>query len=58
MAAINVELEMLGLEDGTVPEEDLPNYQQSQAEAHERRRAEASARARELEARWRSTRGR
>lgn len=58
IAAVNRELQMLGLEDDNVADEELPNYQQSQAEAHERRRAEASARARELEARWRSTRGR
>jgi hypothetical protein len=58
IAAVNRELEMLGLEDDNAADEELPNYQQSQAEAHERQRAEASARARELEARWRSTRGR
>lgn len=58
MAAVNRELEMLGLEDNNAPDDELPDYQQSQAEAHEKRRAEASARARELEARWRSTRGR
>jgi len=58
MAAVNRELEMLGLEDDNARDDELPDYQQSQAEAHERKRAEASARARELEARWRSTRGR
>jgi hypothetical protein len=56
--AVNRELELLGLEDDNAPDDELPDYQQSQAEAHARRRAEASARARELEARWRSTRGR
>jgi hypothetical protein len=58
MAVVNRELEMLGLGDDNAPDDELPNYAQSQAEAHERRRAEASARARELEARWRNTRGR
>ncbi|KAF2826278.1 hypothetical protein CC86DRAFT_293211 [Ophiobolus disseminans] len=58
VAAVNRELEMLGIEDENAPDDELPDYQQSQAEAHRRQRAEASARARELEARWRSTRGR
>lgn len=58
MAAVNRELEMLGLENNSNSDDELPDYQQSQAEAHAKRRAEASARARELEARWRSTRGR
>jgi hypothetical protein len=58
MAAINRELEILGLDDENGPDDELPNYAQSQAETHERRRAEASARAMELEARWRSTRTR
>lgn len=57
MAAVNRELEMLGLEDDYTPDEELPDYAQSQAEAHSRRRAEASARAIELETRWRNTRG-
>ncbi|KAH7073912.1 hypothetical protein BKA63DRAFT_416040 [Paraphoma chrysanthemicola] len=56
--AVNRELELLGLEDDNQLDDELPDYQQSQAEAHAKRRAEASARARELEARWRSTRGR
>jgi hypothetical protein len=56
MAAVNRELEMLGIEDDDASDGELPNYAQSQAEAHARRRAEASARARELEARWRNTR--
>lgn len=55
MAAVNRELEMLGL-DEEGPDDELPDYAQSQAEAHAKRRAEASARARELEARWRNTR--
>jgi hypothetical protein len=54
MAAVNRELELLGLEDDDTLDEELPDYAQSQAEAHARRRAEASARARELEARWRN----
>lgn len=58
IAAVNRELEMLGLEDDNAPDDELPDYAQSQAEAHARSRAEASARARELEARWRSTRAR
>ncbi|KAH8716862.1 hypothetical protein GQ44DRAFT_624647 [Phaeosphaeriaceae sp. PMI808] len=56
IAAVNRELELLGL-DENASDDELPDYAQSQAEAHEKRRAEASARARELEARWRSTRG-
>jgi hypothetical protein len=58
MAAINRELEILGLDDENGLDDELPNYAQSQAETHARRRAEASARAMELEARWRSTRTR
>jgi hypothetical protein len=58
MTAVNRELELLGLDDTRRLDEELPDYAQSQAEAHERRREEASARARELEARWRSTRTR
>ena len=58
MTAVNRELELLGLDDTRRLDEELPDYAQSQAEAHERRREEASARARELEARWRSTRRR
>lgn len=54
---INRELEILGLDDDTRLDDELPDYAQSQAEAHARRRQEASARARELESRWRSTRG-
>jgi hypothetical protein len=56
MAAVNRELELLGLEDENAPDDELPDYAQSQAEAHERSRAEASARARDLENRWRRTR--
>jgi hypothetical protein len=56
MAAVNRELELLGLEDNNAPDDELPDYAQSQAEAYDRRRAEASARARELESRWRRTR--
>jgi hypothetical protein len=58
MATINRELEILGLDDESGLDDELPNYAQSQAETHARRRAEASARAVELEARWRSTRSR
>lgn len=54
MAAVNRELELLGLEDEDTLDEELPDYAQSQAEAHARRRAEATERARELEARWRN----
>jgi hypothetical protein len=56
MVAVNRELELLGLEDDNTPDDELPDYAQSQAEAYDRRRAEASARARELESRWRRTR--
>lgn len=58
MNGINLELERLGLdenEDG--PEDELPDYAQSQAEMSARRRAEATNRARELEARWNNARG-
>lgn len=58
MNTINRELQMLGLEEDRVSDEELPDYAQSQAEAHAKRRQEALARASELEARWRSTRGR
>lgn len=58
MNTINVELEMLGIDDEELPDDELPDYAQSQAEMSARKRAEASARARELEARWRGTRGR
>lgn len=59
--AINLELERLGLaEDDDVPppEDELPDYAQSQAEMHARKRKEAAARARELEDRWNHARGR
>lgn len=56
--AINMELERLGLGDESEPEEELPDYAQSQAEMSARRRREATDRARELEARWRGGRGR
>lgn len=58
IAAVNRELELLGLEDDDVPDDELPDYAQSQAEANAKKRQAASARARELEAQWRSTRGR
>jgi hypothetical protein len=58
MAAVNMELEMLGLDDDCAPDDELPDYAQSQAEMNARKREEASARARELEARWRGARGR
>ncbi|CAI6329340.1 unnamed protein product [Periconia digitata] len=57
LAVVNMELERLGIEDEQNPDDELPNYQQSQAEMNERRRVEASARARELENRWNSSRG-
>lgn len=53
MDSITAELELLGLNDTRGPEDELPDYQQSQAEMAEQKRKEASARARELEARWR-----
>lgn len=58
MAAVNMELEMLGLDDELALDDELPDYAQSQAEMNAKRREEASARARELEARWRGARGR
>ncbi|KAF2878204.1 hypothetical protein BDV95DRAFT_600874 [Massariosphaeria phaeospora] len=58
MNAINLELERLGLEeDEAPPEDELPNYAQSQAEMSARRRQEATNRAKELEARWNNSRG-
>ncbi len=56
MAAVNLELEMLGLDDERPPDDELPDYAQSQAEMNEKKRVEASARARELEERWRGSR--
>ncbi|KAF1970193.1 hypothetical protein BU23DRAFT_582286 [Bimuria novae-zelandiae CBS 107.79] len=57
--AINLELERLGLSDNERPPDDeLPDYAQSQAEMAALRRKEASARARELESRWNLARGR
>ncbi|USP80650.1 uncharacterized protein yc1106_07924 [Curvularia clavata] len=58
MDGITAELELLGLNDPSRQDDELPNYQQSQAEMAEIKRLEAAARARELEARWRSTRRR
>ncbi|KAH7392796.1 hypothetical protein BKA66DRAFT_509846 [Pyrenochaeta sp. MPI-SDFR-AT-0127] len=58
MAAVNMELELLGLEDEYALDDELPDYAQSQAEMNLKKRQEASARARELEARWRGARGR
>lgn len=56
--AINLELERLGLvENETPPDDELPDYAQSQAEMAAQRRKEASARARELESRWNVARG-
>lgn len=55
--AINLELERLGLTDEEQPDDELPNYAQSQAEMSEKKRKEAAARARELEARWNNSRG-
>jgi hypothetical protein len=57
MNGINLELERLGLDNEGGPDDELPDYAQSQAEASERRRAEATNRAKELEARWNSSRG-
>ncbi|CAA9963726.1 hypothetical protein PTNB73_08388 [Pyrenophora teres f. teres] len=51
------ELQMLGLNDAPESDDELPDYQQSQAEMAAKKRIEASARARELEARWRGARG-
>jgi hypothetical protein len=55
--AINLELERLGLSDEGEPEDELPDYAQSQAEMSAKRRKEATDRARELEARWNNSRG-
>ncbi|KAF2006219.1 hypothetical protein P154DRAFT_255470 [Amniculicola lignicola CBS 123094] len=58
MNAINLELERLGLiDDEGNPDDELPDYAQSQAEMSAKKRQEATARARELEARWNSSRG-
>ncbi|KAF2710958.1 hypothetical protein K504DRAFT_429393 [Pleomassaria siparia CBS 279.74] len=59
MNDIDSELERLGLDqnDDVGPEDELPNYAQSQAEMASRKRAEATNRARELEARWNNSRG-
>ncbi|OAG01785.1 uncharacterized protein CC84DRAFT_1100170 [Paraphaeosphaeria sporulosa] len=55
---INLELERLGLSDSERPPDDeLPDYAQSQAEMAAQKRKEASARARELESRWNLARG-
>jgi hypothetical protein len=56
MSAITAELDLLGLDDPQGSDDELPDYQQSQAEMAAKKRQEASARARELEARWRGTR--
>jgi hypothetical protein len=56
MGAVTAELDLLGLNDPQGSDDELPDYQQSQAEMAARKRREASARARELEARWRNTR--
>ncbi|KAF1943325.1 hypothetical protein EJ02DRAFT_443399 [Clathrospora elynae] len=58
MNEINAELELLGLDDEHNPDDELPDYKQSQAEMAARKRQEALARARELESRWRGMRGR
>lgn len=58
MSSVTAELELLGLDDPMGSDNELPDYQQSQAEMAARKRQEASARARELEARWRGNRGR
>ncbi|KAF2179021.1 hypothetical protein K469DRAFT_597403 [Zopfia rhizophila CBS 207.26] len=55
--AINLELERLGLSEDEGPEDELPDYAQSQAEMNAKRRKEATDRARELEARWNDARG-
>lgn len=58
MNTINLELERLGLADNERPPDDeLPNYAQSQAEMAALKQKEASARARELESRWNLARG-
>ncbi|KAF2128826.1 hypothetical protein P153DRAFT_386029 [Dothidotthia symphoricarpi CBS 119687] len=57
MNVVNRELEMLGLDDDdTLPNDELPDYAQSQAEHNAGKRIEALARARELEARWQGSR--
>jgi hypothetical protein len=56
LSAVTAELELLGLNDPQGSDDELPDYQQSQAEMAAKKRQEASARARELEARWRGTR--
>ncbi|KAI8943489.1 hypothetical protein NX059_001492 [Plenodomus lindquistii] len=56
--SLTMEIGILGLEVEHDSDDELPNYAQSQAEMSAKKRAEASARARELEARWRNTRGR
>lgn len=56
--AVNAELEMLGLDDDLLSDDELPDYAQSQAEMDAKKREEAAARARDLEARWRGARGR
>lgn len=43
-------------EDEVSDDDELPDYQQSQAEAHEKKRREAASRAAELERRWASAR--
>ncbi|KAF1844637.1 uncharacterized protein K460DRAFT_376291 [Cucurbitaria berberidis CBS 394.84] len=57
MDTVTMELEMLGLSDEHVADDELPDYAQSQAEMDAKRREEAGARARDLEARWRGARG-
>ncbi|KAH7117728.1 hypothetical protein B0J11DRAFT_441442 [Dendryphion nanum] len=54
---INIELERLGISEEENPDDELPNYAQSQAEMASKRAKEARERARELEARWNSSRG-
>ncbi|KAF1831985.1 hypothetical protein BDW02DRAFT_24416 [Decorospora gaudefroyi] len=53
MNDVNAELAILGLDDSQGSDDELPDYQQSQAEMAAKKRQEASARARELEERWR-----
>ncbi|KAF2730535.1 hypothetical protein EJ04DRAFT_537172 [Polyplosphaeria fusca] len=56
--AVNLELERLGIsDDEDLPEDELPNYAQSQAEMSAKKRQEATSRARELEERWNNSRG-